>query len=570
MKTSSKKSKKKKKKQRKKMLGNLLALGKSTSASALGALMTVPPPLCSLMGLSTSVKLLTAPEVTVVNPYDKAHRKSILDSEYVRYYIAHTGLNYDYVSERLPCSMSPAVGSHFSWSRGSSSTLSVRVDKPLGKGSYGVVYAVSRTTSPQKKTQKKQQKTTTPSKQDMTNAANSVWAIKLEKPALNLPWEFFLLSTIRERLLKRNLHKEVRRFIQPKQLFRYEDGCAMLMPCGHDGTLQDLVNAYQMQGKKVPELLVLCYSVEMLRSIQLLHSLGVLHTDCKPDNWLLCGLNGAPPSCATPAKASLSASAGASAARSPKHVDATGAMTDAPRNAWEHTPLVLIDFGRSIEWKLDKEQAAKETTFGREAKRILFTGKGGVGGFECAEMQDGRPWLYQADTVGVCGTLHFLLHGEYLEMVRLGTARGGSKKGASSDGRAGHEGAGRAKSQCKGGEKDGREAQKEEGADAPEEPVERYCAKLPFKRYWDKDLWSKIFDVLLNGSPGGQRMKTASDLVDRFAPSTMVTLRELIEREIATRDPDGSLTKQLICQQQGLVREYLQRRTVELKKGGMK
>lgn len=95
----------------------------------------------------------------------------------------------------------------------------------------------------------------------------------------------------------------------------------------------------------------------------------------------------------------------------------------------------LIDFGRSI----DMCQLPPGTTF----TRVVETD-----GFACTEMRDGRPWTYQTDWYGLLSCLHVLLFGEYMEVEKLSNGAWGIQK--------------------------------------------------KFKRYWQQDLWSRIFSTLLN------------------------------------------------------------------------
>jgi len=64
-------------------------------------------------------------------------------------------------------------------------------------------------------------------------------------------------------------------------------------------------------------------------------------------------------------------------------------------------------------------------------------------------MKEDRPWTYQADLFGLCGVVHCLLHGDFLEVV-----------------------------------KDPR--------------TKEYMPKQPFKRYHQADLWRPLFRDFLN------------------------------------------------------------------------
>jgi checkpoint serine/threonine-protein kinase len=72
-------------------------------------------------------------------------------------------------------------------------------------------------------------------------------------------------------------------------------------------------------------------------------------------------------------------------------------------------------------------------------------------------MREGRPWTWQIDYYGLAGVIHCLLFGKYIETVRSdqgGLGRGGPK----------------------------------------------YKIRESLKRYWQTDIWSDCFEVLLNPS----------------------------------------------------------------------
>ncbi|KAF7548249.1 hypothetical protein G7046_g8742 [Stylonectria norvegica] len=83
-------------------------------------------------------------------------------------------------------------------------------------------------------------------------------------------------------------------------------------------------------------------------------------------------------------------------------------------------------------------------------------------------MREGRPWTWHIDYHGLAGTLHCLLFGRYIETVRCDTAGGLGAAGR------------------------------------------RYKIRESLKRYWQTDLWSDCFEMLLNpgafvvGEEGGR------------------------------------------------------------------
>ncbi|UKZ52233.1 hypothetical protein TrVGV298_006008 [Trichoderma virens] len=112
------------------------------------------------------------------------------------------------------------------------------------------------------------------------------------------------------------------------------------------------------------------------------------------------------------------------------------------RGGWDSRGIVLIDFGRGIDMKAfipDVEFIADWKTTAQD----------------CPEMREGRPWTWQIDYYGLAGIVHCLLFGKYIETIRAdqgGLGRGGRK----------------------------------------------YKIRENLKRYWQTDIWSDCFEVLLN------------------------------------------------------------------------
>ena len=117
----------------------------------------------------------------------------------------------------------------------------------------------------------------------------------------------------------------------------------------------------------------------------------------------------------------------------------TAESTDNLCMGLEGSELMLVDFGRS----LDLKELA-----GEKAMKIKISGEPTQRDMRCAAMRAGKPFLFDVDTYGILCSAHVLLFGTHLEIL--------------------------------------------EGRDKRWKPVKA------FRRYWQKDLWSEIFDVLLN------------------------------------------------------------------------
>jgi checkpoint serine/threonine-protein kinase len=112
-------------------------------------------------------------------------------------------------------------------------------------------------------------------------------------------------------------------------------------------------------------------------------------------------------------------------------------------SGWSDKGITLIDFGRGIDMKAFKPE-------------VQFIADWKTSEADCAEMREMRPWTYQIDYHGVAGVVHTLLFGKYLETV--------AERGAIL-------GAGQTKT---------------------------YKIRESLKRYWQTDIWSEAFDLMLN------------------------------------------------------------------------
>lgn len=124
----------------------------------------------------------------------------------------------------------------------------------------------------------------------------------------------------------------------------------------------------------------------------------------------------------------------------------TQAYTPTGASNWSSTGISLIDFGRGIDMR----------AFGPS---IQFIADWATTSTDCAEMRELRPWTYQADYHGIAAIAHTLLFGKYIDtVVEKGT---GNALGAGSGGK-------------------------------------RYKLKEGLKRWWQDEIWSEFFEIMLN------------------------------------------------------------------------
>lgn len=118
---------------------------------------------------------------------------------------------------------------------------------------------------------------------------------------------------------------------------------------------------------------------------------------------------------------------------------------DASNAAWRGQGVMLIDFGRAV----DLRCYPPEQTF-------LADWQPGVQ--DCVEMREMRPWTYQADYYGLASIAYCLLFGKYMETTSF----------VGDDGR------------------------------------KTYKIQQPLRRYWQTELWTRFFHLMLNPRHHGE------------------------------------------------------------------
>ena len=111
---------------------------------------------------------------------------------------------------------------------------------------------------------------------------------------------------------------------------------------------------------------------------------------------------------------------------------------------WSYKGLKVIDFGRTIDTRLfppGQQFIADWPTDERD----------------CLEIRENKPWTYQTDYFGLAGIIYCMLFGKYIQTSSIMTC-------------------------------------------ADEFGVQRSKIATPFKRYWQTDIWNRLFDTLLNPS----------------------------------------------------------------------
>ncbi|XP_061355572.1 mitotic checkpoint serine/threonine-protein kinase BUB1 [Gastrolobium bilobum] len=148
---------------------------------------------------------------------------------------------------------------------------------------------------------------------------------------------------------------------------------------------------------------------------------------------------------------------------------------------WCDQGLCLVDWGRGIDLHLFPDNT-------------IFNGDCRTSGFRCIEMQEDKPWKFQVDAYGLCAVVHTMLHNKYMDIV------------------------------------------KKESSDRGYE----YLPRLPFKRYWNVELWKTFFTKMLNQYPGNDDRRLLQDLKKSFQdymssnPQLIKKLKDLLAKQRAS------------------------------------
>ncbi|KAJ8602775.1 hypothetical protein MRB53_042361 [Persea americana] len=244
---------------------------------------------------------------------------------------------------------------------------SYTIRRELGTGAFAPVYLAERT-EPQKR-----------------DDETALCAIKMEEPPS--AWEYHILELAHHRLL-RSAGRVAGSLIRAQALYLFADASYLILDYVQHGTLLDVVNALVADaaaggggtaGPGIDEALAMCFMVELLRVVEALHSVGLIHGDMKADNVLL---------------------------RLPAQLQAPplGSYSSIGADGWAERGITLIDLGRGIDVRAFTPQAK-------------FIADWNAGSGECSEMREARPWTYQADMWGLAGVAHTLLYGRYIDTI---------------------------------------------------------------------------------------------------------------------------------------------------------
>ncbi|KZV72648.1 hypothetical protein PENSPDRAFT_750786 [Peniophora sp. CONT] len=270
--------------------------------------------------------------------------------------------------------------------RGVNVTLGERrftVYDKLGEGGFGAVFAAKELKS--RLIDDDEDEDDLDDDDDDEEEADMRFALKIVKPR-NL-WEFYILRKVHA-TLPPHLCASI---IRPQALYTYRDESFLVLSLCTQGSLLDIVNkaptaGIAQQGACLDELLVVFFTVELLRLFGGLHAAGIIHGDLKIDNCLLR---------LEDTGASLS-----------------GIYDPSGNNGWARKGVALIDFGRAIDTTRFPEEQSFIAEWATDAR-------------DCAEMRAGKPWTYHADYFGLAGIVFCMLFGRYIDAGAVATGPDG-------------------------------------------------------------------------------------------------------------------------------------------------
>lgn len=151
---------------------------------------------------------------------------------------------------------------------------------------------------------------------------------------------------------------------------------------------------------------------------------------------------------------------------------------------------MLVDFGLAVDLEVAAGSAA-------DALDVRLQGSAANKDMECVAMREDVSWSFDADTFGICASIHVLLWGKHMEIVQ-------------------------------------------------DTSTKRWMPRETIRRYWQRDLWTELFDTLLN-------LDEASETAIGSRPESLRDLRKKLESYVEPRS--GELESQLRYQSRMLPNE---------------
>lgn len=254
------------------------------------------------------------------------------------------------------------------------------VKRQLGEGAFAPVYLAE----------------SSPKDGDVLNAPSNrreIEAIKVEDKPRTLTWEFHILQLLKSRLGASS--RTMESIVLAHECHLYRDECYLVLDFHSQGTLLDLVNHCRNEniraGKTaegLEEPVAMWLTVELLRTMEDMHKVGVLHGDLKADNCLV---------------------------RLDPGTELNEPYNRHGDNGWSKKGLILIDLGRGIDSKAFKPEARFIADWKAEET-------------DCPEIREAKPWKWEIDLFGAAGIIHSLLFGKYIETVLVSGGGLGQKK----------------------------------------------------------------------------------------------------------------------------------------------
>ncbi|CAB4255288.1 similar to Saccharomyces cerevisiae YJL013C MAD3 Subunit of the spindle- assembly checkpoint complex, which delays anaphase onset in cells with defects in mitotic spindle assembly [Maudiozyma barnettii] len=231
----------------------------------------------------------------------------------------------------------------------------------LGQGGYAIVYLAESSTG-------------------------NLKALKIERPAS--VWEYYIMKQIETRLSGQQILKSI---IHVDSLHYFLDESYLVLNYANQGTVLDLINSVDNDTKTVDELLCMFLTIELMKVIECIHDIGIIHGDLKPDNCMIRF---------EPILTNLNDN------EQERQSSRLGHYNRHSRDGWNHKGIYLIDFGRSFDMSLFPQG----TTFKSDWKTDQQ---------DCSQMRLGKEWTFEADYYGLAGIIHSLLFGQFIDTIRL-------------------------------------------------------------------------------------------------------------------------------------------------------